>query len=109
MERSKSQSEVKDRKKKKKKKKKEPGEIGTCPNERGRDEERHKFYLLKLRYDEYTPLTNKKETILKGLYNAQLIGLPHNVRKQQVPTELIGMNGVNSVEIMVTLRKIGPF
>ena len=41
--------------------------------EKGQDEGRHNFYLLQSRYNEYIPLTVKRETILKEVYNAQLI------------------------------------
>ena len=101
MEKSKTQNKVKD-------KKKEPKESELAPREKDRDEGRHNFYLSQSRYDEYTPLTAKRDTILKEVYNAQLIRLLRNAGKQKVPPKLIGKNGVNSIRIMATPQKTAP-
>ena len=79
------------------------------PMEKGQDEGRHNFYFLQTRYDKYTPLNAKRQTIIKEVYNARIIRLSPNATKQQVPLEQTEVNSVSSTEIMAILQKTTSF
>ena len=69
MKRPKSQSKIEDRRK---------GARGdrNLPQGKGAETREDVIFTPQSRYNEYTPLTSKRETILKEVYNTQLIQSP---------------------------------